>query len=51
MVGAQKNTLSQIKTGPEKQLAGVGAEGVGGGAGADGGDDDLDAMLRSLNQK
>ena len=56
MVGPQKDPLaSQVSTGPQKQLAGVGAEGVGGGAGAgapaDGGDDDLDAMLRSLNQK
>ena len=54
MVGPQKDPLaSQVNTGPQKQLAGVGAEGVGGGAGApaDGGDDDLDAMLRSLNQK
>ena len=54
MVGPQKDPLaSQVKEGQQKQLAGVGAEGVGGGAssGADGGDDDLDAMLRSLNQK
>ena len=55
MVGAQKDTLaSQVDTGPQKQLAQVGAEGSGnqgGGAPAEGGDDDLDAMLRSLNQK
>ena len=40
----------------KKQLAEVGPEGAGGSGGsgpapADGGDDDLDAMLRSLNQK
>ena len=53
MVGAQKNSLSQIKEGPQKQLAGVGAEGSGGPGEppASGGDDDLDAMLRSLNQQ
>ena len=49
MVGPQKNSLAAEKTGPQKQLVG---EGVGGsGGGAEGGDDDLDAMLRSLNQK
>ena len=58
MVGPQKDPLaSQVNTGPQKQLAQVGAEGSGqgnqggGGAPAEGGDDDLDAMLRSLNQK
>ena len=50
MVGAGKEALgtNAVKTGPQKQLAGVGA--VGGG-GADAGEDDLDAMLKSLNQK
>ena len=44
---------SAVNKGPQKQLAGVGAEGAGGSgdAPADGADDDLDAMLRSLNQK
>ena len=53
MIGPQTNSLaSQVKEGQQKQLAGVGAEGAGGsGAPADGADDDLDAMLRSLNQK
>ena len=57
MVGPQKDPLaSQVNNGPQKQLAQVGAEGSGsgnqgGGAPAEGGDDDLDAMLRSLNQK
>ena len=58
MVGPQKDPLaSQVNTGPQKQLAQVGTEGAGsgsggqGGAPAEGGDDDLDAMLRSLNQK
>jgi hypothetical protein len=50
MVGAGKESLASAeKTGPQKQLAGVGA--VGGGAGGDAGEDDLDAMLKSLNQK
>ena len=57
MVGANKDKLSQsVTTGPQKQM--VGAEGAGGAGGAgagDGGaggmDDDLDAMLKSLNQK
>ena len=54
MVGPQKDSLaSQVKTGPQKQLAqvGAGSGGAGGAGGAEGGDDDLDAMLRSLNQK
>ena len=57
MVGPQKDPLaSQVNTGPQKQLAQVGAEGSGSGnqgcgAPVEGGDDDLDAMLRSLNQK
>ena len=51
MVGPGKDALaSQVNTGPQKQLAGVGAEGAG-GAGDVGGEDDLDAMLKSLNQK
>ena len=52
MVGPGKEALSSnaVNTGPQKQLAGVGP--VGGGAGsADTGEDDLDAMLKSLNQK
>ena len=55
LTGAQKYTLkSQVSE--KKQLAEVGPEGAGGSGGsgpapADGGDDDLDAMLRSLNQK
>ena len=50
MVGAGKESLSTnaVNTGPQKQLAGVGA--VGGGGADAGGDDDLDAMLKSLNQ-
>ena len=48
MVGAGKDSLQAEKIGQQKQLAGVGAVGGGGDAG---GDDDLDAMLRSLNQK
>ncbi len=45
MVGTNKEKLTEdkVNTGPQKQLAGVGA--VGGG-----GDDDLDAMLKSLGQ-
>ena len=50
MVGAGKESLQSEKVAPQKQLAGVGAVG-GGGAGGDAGEDDLDAMLRSLNQK
>ena len=52
MVGAGKESLKAdtVNTGPQKQLAGVGAVG-GGGAGGDTGEDDLDAMLKSLNQK
>ena len=54
MVGAGKETLaSQVNTGPQKQLAGVGPQGGGQGgpgAGADAGDD-LDALLDSLNNK
>lgn len=46
MVGAGKEKLSQEKVGPQKQLAG--AEGAGGAGGAE---DDLDAMLKSLNAK
>ena len=42
MVGAGKEKLEEQKVGPQKQLAGVGAVG--------GGDDDLDAMLKSLGQ-
>ena len=49
MVGAGKESLASVNTGPQKQLAGVGA--VGGGGADAGGEDDLDAMLRSLNQK
>ena len=49
MVGPGKDSLQSEKVGPQKQLAGVGA--VGGGAGGDAGEDDLDAMLKSLNQK
>ena len=50
MVGPGKDALaSQVNT-EKKQLAGVGAEGAG-GAGDLGGEDDLDAMLKSLNQK
>jgi charged multivesicular body protein 2A len=49
MVGAGKESLAPVNTGPQKQLAGVGA--VGGGGADAGGEDDLDAMLRSLNQK
>ena len=55
LTGAQKDTL-QSQVSEKKQLAEVGPEGAGGSGGsgpapADGGDDDLDAMLRSLNQK
>ena len=55
LTGAQKDTL-QSQVSEKKQLAQVGPEGAGGSGGsgpapADGGDDDLDAMLRSLNQK
>ena len=52
MVGPGKESLQaeKVNTGPQKQLAGVGAEGAG-GAGDLGGEDDLDAMLKSLNQK
>ena len=42
MVQPGKDSLNSEKTGPEKQLAQVGADGA---------DDDLDAMLKSLNQK
>ena len=49
--GAGKEKIEGEKVGPQKQLAGVGAVGGGAGAGDAGGDDDLDAMLRSLNQK
>ena len=49
MVGVGKDSLGANKVGPEKKLAGVGA--VGGGDGGDAGLDDLDAMLKSLNQK
>ena len=49
MVGAGTEKLAAEKVAPQKQLAGVGA--VGGGAGGDAGEDDLDAMLKSLNQK
>ena len=62
MVGAGNEALaSQVKNGP--QMVGVGAGGSGGAGGAGGvggaggaggavgGDDDLDAMLASLNQK
>ena len=38
----EKLTEDKVNTGPQKQLAGVGAVG--------GGDDDLDAMLKSLGQ-
>ena len=51
MVGAGTEKLASEKTGPQKQLAGVGAVGGGAPGGDTGGDDDLDAMLRSLNQK
>ena len=51
MVGAGKEKIEGEKVGPQKQLAGVGAVGGGAGAGDAGGDDDLDAMLKSLNQK
>ena len=59
MVGANKDKLAQnVNTGPQKQMvgaagAGTGGAGMGGGdaGGAGGADDDLDAMLRSLNQK
>ena len=51
MIGPGKEELqSQVKTGPQKQLAGVGPVG-GGTTGGDAGEDDLDAMLKSLNQK
>jgi len=49
MVGAGKESLTANTVGPQKQLAGVGA--VGGGGAAATGEDDLDAMLRDLNQK
>ena len=53
MVGAGKEALTSnaVNTGPQKQLEGVGAVGGGAGAGGDAGEDDLDAMLKSLNQK
>ena len=49
IIGAGKEKLSSnaVKTGPQKQLVGMGA--MGGGSNATG-DDDLDAMLKSLNQ-
>ena len=57
MVGANKDKLAaqSVNNGPQKQMVGAGGAGSGGNAGGDGGaggaDDDLDAMLRSLNQK
>ena len=52
MVGAGKEALTSnaVNTGPQKQLDCVGAVGCS-GAGGDTGEDDLDAMLKSLNQK
>ena len=53
MVGAEKASLTSntVNIGPQKQLEGVGAVGGGSGAGGDAGEDDLDAMLKSHNQK
>ena len=53
MVGAGKESLTSnaVNTGPQKQLAGVGVVGGGSGDAGASGEDDLDAMLRSLNQK
>ena len=53
MVGAGKESLTSnvVNTGPQKQLAGGGAVGGGSGGAGEAGEDDLDAMLKSLNQK